>query len=87
MPTPMAVLNIRNLPDDVHGRLRVRAAENGRSMEAEARAILVAACAPDSHDSDARALPAWVDGLYGDTKPTGVVEELIAERRREAERE
>lgn len=39
----MASLLIRNLEDDVKTRLRVRAAENGRSMEEEARAILKAA--------------------------------------------
>lgn len=33
-------MTVRNLDDAVKGRLRVRAAENGRSMEAEARAIL-----------------------------------------------
>jgi plasmid stability protein len=43
----MAILNIRKLPDDVHARLRLRAAHNGRSMEAEAREILSQACAPD----------------------------------------
>ena len=36
----MAVLTIRNLDDSTHARLRVRAARNGRSMEAEVRAIL-----------------------------------------------
>lgn len=36
----MANLTIRNLPDDVRDRLRLRAAEHGRSMEAEAREIL-----------------------------------------------
>ncbi len=36
----MATLTIRNLPDRVRDRLRVRAAENGRSMEAEARTLL-----------------------------------------------
>lgn len=40
----MATLNIRNLPDDVHHRLRMRAAEHGRSMEAEVRVILTEAC-------------------------------------------
>jgi len=35
-----STLTVRNLDDAVKGRLRVRAAENGRSMEAEARAIL-----------------------------------------------
>ena len=36
----MASLTIRNLPDDVHRALRVRAARNGNSTEAEVRAIL-----------------------------------------------
>lgn len=36
----MAVLTVRNIDDGLKTRLRVRAAENGRSMEAEARAIL-----------------------------------------------
>ena len=43
----MAILNIRQLADDVHARLRLRAAHNGRSMEAEARDILGRACAGD----------------------------------------
>jgi plasmid stability protein len=36
----MATLTVRNLDEDVKARLRVRAAEHGRSMEAEAREIL-----------------------------------------------
>jgi antitoxin FitA len=36
----MATLTVRNLEDGLKARLRVRAAQNGRSMEAEARAIL-----------------------------------------------
>lgn len=39
----MASLTIRGLDDGVKSALRVRAARNGRSMEAEARAILAAA--------------------------------------------
>jgi len=35
----MAALSIRNLDDHVKERLRVRAAQHGRSMEAEVRAI------------------------------------------------
>jgi plasmid stability protein len=88
----MATLNIRNLPDDVHRRLRVRAAEHGRSMEAEARAILAAVLTGEgaSNKSTAdkvRELQAFVDKLYGGNKPKNVVEELIAERRREFARE
>ena len=36
----VATLTIRGLAEEVHARLRVRAARNGRSMEAEVRAIL-----------------------------------------------
>ena len=36
----MATLTIRDLDDEVRDRLRVRAAQHGRSMEAEARVIL-----------------------------------------------
>jgi plasmid stability protein len=39
----MATLMIRDLDDDVKARLRVQAAEHGRSMEAEARILLAAA--------------------------------------------
>jgi len=86
----MAVLNIRNLPADVHARLRIRAAVAGRSMEAEAREILATACAQTSSDEAAgsvEALQDWVDQLYGPDKPAHVVDDLIAERREEAARE
>ena len=36
----MASITVRKLEDEVKHRLRVRAAENGRSMEEEARLIL-----------------------------------------------
>jgi plasmid stability protein len=36
----MASITIRNLDDDLKRRLRVRAAEHGRSMEEEVREIL-----------------------------------------------
>lgn len=38
----MGAMSIRNLDDDVIAHLRVRAARNGRSMEAEVRAALTA---------------------------------------------
>jgi len=44
----MAMLTIRNLPDEVHRALRVRAAENGRSTEAEVREILASAVKPEA---------------------------------------
>jgi antitoxin FitA len=41
----MATLTVRDLDDSVRDRLRVRAAEHGRSMEAEVRVILTEAVA------------------------------------------
>ncbi len=44
----MAMLTIRNLPDDVHRALRVRAAQHGHSTEAEVREILAIAVKPET---------------------------------------
>ena len=44
----MAMLTVRNLPDDVHRALRVRATQHGQSTEAEVREILAAAVKPES---------------------------------------
>lgn len=44
----MAMLTVRNLPDEVHRALRVRAAQHGRSTEAEVRAILSNAVKPET---------------------------------------
>ncbi|MHB1609266.1 MAG: FitA-like ribbon-helix-helix domain-containing protein [Acidiferrobacter thiooxydans] len=43
----MAMLTVRNLPDEVHRALRVRAAHHGRSTEAEVREILANAVKPE----------------------------------------
>ncbi|MBX9700022.1 MAG: plasmid stabilization protein [Acetobacteraceae bacterium] len=42
----MAAVTIRNLSDEAHRALRIRAARHGRSTEAEMRAILEAAVRP-----------------------------------------
>jgi plasmid stability protein len=42
----MATLTIRNLPEEVHRALRLRAAQHGRSTEAEVRALLEEAVKP-----------------------------------------
>lgn len=42
----MAMLTVRNIPDEVHRALRVRAAKQGHSMEAEVRAILESTVSP-----------------------------------------
>jgi plasmid stability protein len=83
----MAVLNIRDLPDEVQARLRSRAVRHGRSVEAEARAILATVCLEDEDKRSISALQDWVDSLYGASKPQQVVDELLAERRRESARE
>lgn len=44
----MAMLTVRNLPDDVHRALRVLAAQHGRSTEAEVREILAMAAKPEA---------------------------------------
>ena len=43
----MAMLTVRNVPDEVHRALRVRAALRGRSTEAEVRAILEETVLPE----------------------------------------
>lgn len=42
----MAAVTIRNLPEEIHRALKVRAAQHNRSTEAEMRAILEAAVRP-----------------------------------------
>ena len=44
----MAMLTVRNLPDDVHRALRVQAALHGRSTEAEVHEILALAVKPET---------------------------------------
>lgn len=44
----MAMLTVRNLPDDVHRALRVQAAQHGHSTEAEVREILAHAVKPEA---------------------------------------
>jgi plasmid stability protein len=48
----MAALSIRDLDDSVKEKLRLRAAQHGRSMEAEIRAILTSAVADEPPRAD-----------------------------------
>jgi plasmid stability protein len=48
----MAALSIRDLDDSVKEKLRLRAAQHGRSMEAEIRAILTSAVADEAPRTD-----------------------------------
>lgn len=54
----MAILTVRNVPDDVQRALRVRAAQHGRSMEAEVREILAAVVKPEKRVRVGEALAA-----------------------------
>lgn len=83
----MATLNIRRLPEEVRAKLRVRAARAGRSMEAEARAILSAAVREKEQPRfDPAELQNFIAGLFRGKRPR-LADELIAERRREAAKE
>ncbi|MBP7657883.1 MAG: Arc family DNA-binding protein [Pseudoxanthomonas sp.] len=42
----MSSITVRNIPDEVHRAIRVRAAMHGRSAEAEVRSILEQAAKP-----------------------------------------
>ena len=59
----MAMLTVRNLPDEVHRALRVRAAQHGRSTEAEVREILSAAVKPQGRVRLGDAMAALVQGI------------------------
>ncbi|WP_370155125.1 Arc family DNA-binding protein [Ferrovibrio sp.] len=64
----MASFCIRGLPEEARTLLRLRAAWNGRSMEAELRAILMAALLPARRGLPAVDGPA-VDSPAGDGYP------------------
>ena len=83
----MAVLTIRNVPEQVRERLRLRAARAGTSMEHEARAIRARGSLEPAGERSAKGLQAWVNQLYGKRKPAKVVDELLAQRRRESRAE
>lgn len=63
----MASITVRNLEKGLKRRLRVRAAENGRSMEEEARVILRKAlyCQPQAQQDLAAAIRARFAPLGG----------------------
>jgi plasmid stability protein len=55
----MAVVTVRNLPEETHRALRLRAAEHGRSTESEIRAILEHAVRPEGRLKIGSALAAF----------------------------
>jgi antitoxin FitA len=90
----MATLTVRNLPEEALAKFRVRAAENGRSMEAEARELLVAVAdggrivpPPKTASLDERiaSIHASIRERLGEL-PKGRVDAFIADRKAAAER-
>lgn len=71
----MAVLTVRNLPDEVHRALRLRAAEHGRSTEAEVREILAQAVSPPSRFLIGDALAAIARRLDIDDEDVHAIEQ------------
>lgn len=65
----MTAITVRKLPEDAKQRLRMRAAANGRSMEAEARSILLAAL-----DQPSRVDLTWIEQLIAVGDELGGVE-------------
>lgn len=61
----MAVLTVRNLPEETHRALKLRAAGHGRSMEAEVRAILEDAARPKAGLGIGSELAAFADKFGG----------------------
>lgn len=70
----MSAITIRKLPDEVKQRLRMRAAAHGRSMEAEARLILV-----DALDASAKVDLTWIEQLIQVGEDVGGVDLPIPE--------
>ena len=79
----MATLTIRDLDDDVKKRLRLRAAEEGVSMEAKVRAILTDAV----RDTTAPRPNEWLHRMRERVERTGGLEgleEYLPDRREDA---
>lgn len=75
----MAILTVRNVPDDVHRALRVRAAQHGRSTEAEVREILAAVVKPEKRVRVGEALAA-IGRKIGLTNEDFAVFELVRDK-------
>ncbi|HNQ08495.1 MAG TPA: Arc family DNA-binding protein [Tetrasphaera sp.] len=65
----MAAITIRQLPDEAKQRLRLRAAARGRSMEAEARQILI-----DGLNAPLLADVSWIEQLIAAGDAVGGVD-------------
>ncbi len=79
----MMNLTIEKLPERVWERLEKKAKASGRSVEAEAAAIIATSLAEGDEEADpVEAFLKMVDGIYGKNRPQNVVDEFLAERRK-----
>lgn len=69
----MGTITVRNLPEETHQALRVRAAQNGRSTEAEVRAILESAVRPQDRMKVGSVLAAFGDRYKLDDLKTSLL--------------
>ncbi len=89
----MATLTIRNLDDRTHRALRIRAAENGRSVEEEVRRILadvadgVSVSQRPLSPAELKAALKKAQAFFAPMKESYSVDKFIAEKRKEAARE
>ncbi len=84
----MTNILIRNVPRNLHTDLKTRAARDGRSLSDEAVAALRRGLRSGGEagvrPGAAERLQSIVREMYEGHPPTGVVDDLIGERRREA---
>jgi plasmid stability protein len=74
---------IEILPIKVREKLDRKAKASGRTIEAEAAAIIASSLAEGEEETDpVESLLKTVDGIYGKNRPQSVVDEFLAERRR-----
>jgi plasmid stability protein len=95
----MRTITIRNVPDEHYRALRVRAAQNGRSMEAKLRVLIAQVQAanpppvarPRKSPAESAAAVARLQAHFAEVfpkrEPWAYIDEFIAERRAEAARE
>ena len=70
----MASLLIRNLSDETKKALRIKAAENGRSMTEEARSLIEVGMAKKTGPKNQRQEINWVDKMLADLRAIGDAE-------------
>ena len=74
---------IEHLPVKVREKLDMKAKASGRSIEAEAAAIIATSLTGSEEEADpVEAFLKTVDAIYGSNRPQNVVDEFLAERRK-----